>query len=109
MSLDQLDGRLVSVTADGPAAVGDRFAVEYDPDGGADVGRVAGSDRDLRDGCTLPAVTLVVGVLSATVAPWPRRTDRDPSRQGPGQPTLSVVRTGPDSSRRPGSGRCGRR
>ena len=82
--LDQRDGRPVSVSADGPAAVGDRLAVEYDPDGGADVGRVAGSDRDHRDGRTVLAVTLVVGVLSAAVAPWRRRTDRDQPRQGHG-------------------------
>ena len=84
VSLDQLDGRPVSVSADGPAAVGDRLAVEYDPDGGADVGRVAGSDRDLRDGRSLLAVALVVGVLTAALAPWRRRTDRDPPRPATG-------------------------
>ena len=73
VSLDLLDGRPVSVTKDGPARVGERLAVEYDPDGGAEVGRVAGSDRDLRDGRTLLAGALVVAVLTAAAAPWRRR------------------------------------
>ena len=73
VSLDQLDGRPVAVTKDGPVRVGERLAVEYDPDGGAEVGRVAGSDRDLRDGRSLLVGALVVAVLTTAVAPWRRR------------------------------------
>ena len=73
VSLDLLDGRSVSVTKDGPVQVGGRLAVEYDPDGGAEVGRVAGSDRDLRDGRTLLTGAVVVAVLTAAAAPWRRR------------------------------------
>ena len=73
VSLDQLDGRRVTVTRDGPARVGGRLAVEYDPDGGAAVGRVAGSDRDRRDGRLLLAGAAAVAVAVLAAAGTSRR------------------------------------
>ncbi|MCW2616837.1 MAG: hypothetical protein JWN08_3831 [Frankiales bacterium] len=73
VSLDLLDGRPVTVTKDGATAVGRRLQVEYDPDGGAQVGRVAGSERDRRDGRLLLAGSAGALVLVATLTPWRRR------------------------------------
>lgn len=67
--LDLLDGRELAVTADGPTAVGQRLQVEYDPDGGPQDARVAGSERDLRDARTLLAAAGAGLVLAAVLAP----------------------------------------
>lgn len=74
--LDLLDGRLLTVTQDGPTAVGRRLQVEYDPDGGPQDARVAGSGRDLRDGRTLLAGAGAGLVLAAAVAPGALRGRR---------------------------------
>lgn len=78
VSLDLLDGRRITVTKDGDTAVGERLQVQYDPDGGAQVGRVAGSDRDRRDGRLLLAGSAAVLVLVGALTPWRRR--RRPGR-----------------------------
>ncbi len=77
VSLDQLDGRPIVVTQDGSIRVGERLQVEYDPDGPA-VGRVAGSDRDRRDGRRLLTGAAVAAVLLATGIPWRRRKAASP-------------------------------
>ena len=77
VSLDQLDGRPIVVTQDGPVRVGQRLQVEYDPDGPA-VGRVAGSDRDRRDGQRLLTGAAIVLVLVGAGPPWRRRRAASP-------------------------------
>ena len=77
VSLDQLDGRPIVVTQDGPVRVGQRLQVEYDPDGPA-VGRVAGSDRDRRDGQRLLTGAAIVLVLVGAGTPWRRRRAASP-------------------------------
>ncbi|MBC7374139.1 MAG: hypothetical protein H7323_09135, partial [Frankiales bacterium] len=77
VSLDQLDGRPIVVTQDGPVRVGQRLQVEYDPDGPA-VGRVAGSDRDRGDGQRLLTGAAIVLVLVGAGIPWRRRRAASP-------------------------------
>lgn len=72
VSLDELDGREITVTKVGEPEVGQRLAVQYDPEGPA-TGRVSGSDRDRRDGLIAAVGGAAVAVLTAALAPWRRR------------------------------------
>ena len=74
VQLDQLDGREIVVTRVGNPEVGERLAVQYDPDG-AQVGRVAGTDRDRSDGRWLLLGAAAVAVLTATLTPWRAREE----------------------------------
>ena len=72
--LDQLDNREISVTRVGSPQVGQRLAVEYDPDG-PQVGRTAGTGRDGDDGRRVLLAAAVVVVLVGALTPWRRRPE----------------------------------
>ena len=76
--LDQLDNREISVTRVGSPRVGQRLAVEYDPDG-PQVGRTAGTGRDGDDGRRVLLAAAVVVVLVAAFTPWRRRRPDEPT------------------------------
>ncbi len=73
VSLDQLDGRPVQVTQDGPVVPGQRLVVEYDPDGAVEQGKVAGSTRDRDDARTALLAAAAVLVVLVAATPWRRR------------------------------------
>ena len=76
--LDQLDNREISVTRVGSPRVGQRLAVEYDPDG-PQVGRTAGTGRDGDDGRRVLLAAAVIVVLVGAFTPWRRRRPDEPT------------------------------